>query len=238
MPKIELPFPGKRDSETRLAAVLLLLLLSADVAFVLAHFFLAIGLLNDPLFSLEKDRGYSEFFQYVKILAIVALLFAVFARTKTIGFGVWALLFFYLLLDDALQIHEVFGGHIATGLNFVPAMGLRAQDFGEVAVSAIAAALFLPAIAFFYIRGTGQFRKASRYLLLLFVALAFFGIFIDLLHVSVKMGWRITWLLGVIEDGGEMVIVSIMVWYVFLLRARDGDIGDFSPVMEVSQRHS
>lgn len=225
MSKIELPIPGEDNTDTTVATALLLLLVGADIAFVLAHYFQTTGLLDDALFSLERDRGYPEFFQYVKALSIVVLLFLVSTRNKVIGYGVWSLLFLYLLLDDAMQIHEVFGGHIATSLGFAPAIGLRAQDFGEVAVSAIAAAVFFVSLAFFYVGGSGSFRKASRHLILLLMALAFFGVFIDLLHVAVKMGWEITWLLGVIEDGGEMVVMSLMAWYVFLLNTRDGDTG-------------
>ena len=216
--------PGKDNTDTKVATALLLALVSADIAFVLGHYLMTIGVLDDGLFSLERDRGYPEFFQYAKALSIVILLLLVSARSKVIGFGVWALLFLYLLLDDALQMHEVYGGYIAAYLNFAPAIGLRAQDFGEVAVSAIAGASFLALLAIFYVTGSRAFRKSSRHLLLLLMALAFFGVFIDLLHVAVDMGWRITWLLGVVEDGGEMVVMSLMAWYVFLLNTRDGDI--------------
>ena len=227
---MESHFPGNERSDINTAAVLLLVLLGADIAFVLAHYLLTTGVLDDALFSLELDRGYAEFFQYAKVLSIAITLLAVTARSRVVGYCVWALLFFYLLLDDAFQIHEDFGGYLASTLEFAPALGLRAQDFGELAVSMIAAVVFLSLLALFYISESGGFRKASRHLLLLLLALAFFGIFVDLLHVAVKMGWRITWLFGVIEDGGEMVAVSLMAAYVFLLNSRDGDIRSPSPV--------
>jgi hypothetical protein len=221
---MELPLPGNESSDTRAATILLLALLGADIAFVLAHYLLTKGVLGNALFSLELDRGYAEFFQYAKVFSIAMMLLAVTARSRIAGYGVWALLFVYLLLDDAFQIHEDFGGYLASRLEFAPAIGLRAQDFGELAVSVIAAVVFLSLLALFYSSAAGGFRKASRHLLVLLVALAFFGIFVDLLHVAVKMGWKITWLFGVIEDGGEMVAVSFMAAYVFLLNSRDGDI--------------
>jgi hypothetical protein len=218
--------PVSRDEspDIRAAATLLFALLVADVAFVLAHYLWTTGVLGDALFSLEKDRGYPEHFQYMKVLSIVIMLLLVTFRTKMIGYGVWSLLFFYLLLDDALQIHEAFGVYLASSFEFAPAIGLRAVDFGELAVSGIAAIVFLVSLAFIYVSETGGFRMASRHLLLLLFALAFFGIFVDMLHVAVDMGWRVTWLLGVIEDGGEMVAISLMASYVFLLNARGGDI--------------
>jgi hypothetical protein len=203
----------------------LLLLLAVDLVFVLLHFLLLFGVLDDSLLSLERDRGYPEIYQYIKISSVAILLFFVFARTKVFSYSVWSMLFLYLLLDDALSIHESLGGYIATNMLFAPAIGLRAQDFGELAVSAIAAALFLAPLALFYIRGSDASREVSKYLFSLLVALAFFGIFVDMLHVAMKVGWKVRFLLGVVEDGGEMLVMSIMTWYVFLLYGRIEVIG-------------
>ncbi len=180
--------------------------------------------MNNELFSLERDRGFPELFQYVKISLIVILLLLVLKKSKEIGYGVWALLFVYLLFDDALGIHESLGGYIATNLAFAPAIGLRAKDFGELAVSVIAATVFLSSFAMFYLRGSDAFKEVSKHLLMLLMALAFFGVFVDMLHVAIKMGWKIRFLLGVVEDGGEMIVVTIIAWYVFLLNSCDGNI--------------
>ncbi len=215
----------RNDPRTTGVTTVLLFLLAVDLAFVFLHFLPLFDVLDNSMFSLERDRGYPEIYQYIKTLSIVILLLSVFTRTKVIGYSVWSLLFLYLLFDDALSVHESLGGYIATNMAFAPAIGLRAQDFGELAVSAIAAALFLAPLALFYVRGSGVFREVSTYLFLLLVALAFFGIFVDMLHVAVKMGWKVRFLLGAVEDGGEMVVMSITAWYVFLLNSRNGNIG-------------
>jgi len=119
-----LPFSGNESSDTRAATVLLLVLLVADIAFVLAHYLLTTGVLGDALFSLELDRGYAEFFQYAKVFSIAIMLLAITARSRVVGYGVWALLFLYLLIDDAFQIHEDFGGYLASTLEFAPAGAL------------------------------------------------------------------------------------------------------------------
>ncbi len=214
------------DATNRNAASFLLLLLAIDLAFVFLYFVIYLSdIVNNPLFSLEQDRGYPEIYQYMKAFSIVILLGLVLSKTRAIGYGVWSLLFLYLLLDDALGIHESFGNIVAVNLAFAPGIGLRARDFGELAVSAIAATLFLIPLALFYVRGSGAFKKATEHLLLLLVSLAFFGIFVDMLHVAIRLGWKVTFLLGAVEDGGEMVVMSIMAAYVFLLYGRDGNIG-------------
>ncbi len=218
--------PWLQDTNTRGATIFLLVMLAIDLAFVFLYFLVFLtDMTNNPLFSLETDRGYPEIYQYIKAFSIVVLLGSVLLRTRVIGYSAWCLLFLYLLLDDALGIHESVGNYIAVNMAFAPAIGLRARDFGELAVSAIAATLFLIPLALFYVRGPGAFKRASEHLLLLLVALAFFGVLVDLLHVAVKLGWKVTFLLGVVEDGGEMVVMSIMAAYVFLLYGRDGNIG-------------
>lgn len=214
------------DPDARNATTFLVLLLAIDLAFIFLYFVIYLtDLMNNPLFSLEKDRGYPEIYQYIKAFWIVILLVLVLSKTRLIGYAAWSLLFLYLLLDDALGIHESFGHYIAVEMAFSPAIGLRARDFGELAVSAIAATLFLIPLALFYVRGSGAFRTASEHLLLLLVALAFFGVIVDMLHVAVQLGWKVQFLLGVVEDGGEMIVMSIMAAYVFLLHGRDGNVG-------------
>ena len=207
------------------ASTFLLLLLVADCAFIFLNFLLWTPLLNNPLFSLEKDGGYPEIYQYIKEFWIVGLLLSILIKTRAVGYSVWVLLFIYLLLDDALQIHETFGAYIATRLELTPFLGLRAKDFGELAISAMAAALFLTPLIFFYVRGSGTFKQVTRHLLLLLFALAIFGIFFDMLHVAVNMGKKVYFLLAVVEDGGEMVVMSFIAWYAFLLSLRDGNMG-------------
>ena len=203
----------------------LLFLLAVDLAFIVLHFLPLFGVLENPLFSLETDRGYPEIYQYIKIFSIAILLLSVFGRTKVVGYFVWSMLFLYLLLDDALSIHESLGGYVATHMVFAPAIGLRAQDFGELVVSAIAAVFFLTPLALLYTRGSDALKEESIHLFSLLVALAFFGILVDMLHVAMKVGWKVRFLLGVVEDGGEMIVMSIMTWYVFVLHGRNRTIG-------------
>jgi hypothetical protein len=222
----ELIHPWKEQFKKTSASTFLLILLVADCVFIFLHFLLVFTpLLNTKLFFLARDHGYPEIYQYVKELWIVVLLLSILIKTRALGYSVWALLFLYLLFDDALEIHETFGGYIATRPEFTPFLGLRAQDFGELAVSAVAAASLLAPLILFYIRGLDPFRQVTRHLLLFLLALAFFGVFVDMLHIPSKIGWNVVYLLVAVEDGGEMVVMSFIAWYVYLLNVRDGNIG-------------
>jgi hypothetical protein len=209
------------DYSTPRATRFFLLLFAVDCVFVLLHFLLLADSINHEILSLETDRGLAELYQYAKISSVVVLLLSVRMKTGVIGYSVWALLFLYLVADDAFSVHEVLGEHLAISLNFVPALGLRAVDFGELAISAIIFLLFLSILGWFYASGSDEFRKASRTLLVLLMALAFFGVFVDMLHVALmRLDWRLTFVLVVVEDGGELLVMSIIAWYVFVLNQR------------------
>ena len=48
--------------------------------------------------------------------------------------------------------------------------------------------------------------------------LAFFGIVVDMLHTAVPLG-RLSWIWGSLEDGGEMLIMSLFVCVVFDIKS-------------------
>lgn len=212
-----------RISNITSASTVLLLLIATDCAFIVMHLLLETRVIDTPLFSLTRDRGYPEIYQYTKEFWILILLLSILNKTKVIGYTVWIGLFLYLLLDDALQIHETFGGYIAIKFGFTPLLGLRAEDFGQLVVAALVAALLSAALILPYTRGNAAFKQVSRHLVLIILALAFFGVFVDMVHVVVQAPiFRA--LLAVVEDGGEMVVMSLVAWYVYLLNALDGKL--------------
>ena len=167
---------------------------------------------STPWFSIERDLGPPEFYQYTKEAWIAVLLFSVSLKTNVRGYRLWGLLFLFLMFDDAWKIHENLGNFIASGLSFVPVsyLNLRARDFGELASAALTAIVFLPPLILNYVRGSSLYKKRNLPLLLLLGALAFFGVFVDILDRMME--------LGRIEDGGEMVVMSLIAGYVFWLR--------------------
>ena len=67
-----------------------------------------------------------------------------------------------------------------------------------------------------------MFKKVTKDLLVLLLMIAFFGVFVDTVHSMVDLEWNLSFILVIIEDGGEMVAISLVVWYVFLLNLRKG----------------
>jgi hypothetical protein len=205
-------------------ALLLLMLLSADFVFIALHIVSqTTPFFNSLMFHIEHDNGFPEIYQYIKLFWIVILLIYVLRSTKCLGYVAWILIFGYFLGDDALKIHERTGEYIARYLTFAPSFNLKLQDLGELAVSATVGALLFGALAWAYLMGTPRFKKISNDILLFIAALLFFGVLLDMVHSATDL-WPIpAFILGVIEDSGEMLVVSLMLCYVFLLAARKGD---------------
>lgn len=200
---------------------LLYLLLATDVVFIILHIlYLFTGIISNSYFSIEQDQGYAELFQYIKEYWIVLLLGLLAVQKRSLLYLAWSLLFFYLLLDDSLKIHERLGGIISNELGLSPAFNLRAKDFGELVVSAYVGFFFLIFIAIAYRFGDRMSRETSRYLIIMLFALALFGIVVDMIHIIVFQSPSLEPLLAVVEDAGEMLVMSVIAGFVFLLPKR------------------
>jgi hypothetical protein len=165
---------------------------------------------------LETDGGYAEIFQYIKEYWSVLLLVFLGTKTRLLVYLSWSLLFLYLLIDDSVQIHERFGALVGEWFEGFPLFGLRTNDLGEILVSVVAGFLLLTLIAMSYRFGDRLARKASKYLIVMLCALAVCGVVLDVLHVVVQVP-VLTSFIGLLEDGGEMLVLSVITCFLFSL---------------------
>jgi hypothetical protein len=199
------------------AIALLLLLLCADAGFTLLHLIsVETGWLRATGISLEADGGPAEIFQYVKEFWIIVCMAAAFAATRRAVYAGWACVFVFLLVDDAGKVHEQVGAWLGQRYGFAAPFGLRPDDIGELlfagAVGIATLAIVGPAVW----RGTEQCRRISRDVFALIVVLAFFGVVADVLHVIAYFGESLlAQVLLVVEDGGEMIVMSALTAYAF-----------------------
>ncbi len=203
------------------ASLLLALLICTDFVFFILHSLNRFLYWDNLMLSLGTDRGYSEIFQYIEWLWIVFLLVNLSLKNKSFIYSVWAIFFTYLLLDDAIQVHETGGAFISKYLSIISYGGFRGQDIGELIVTGAAGSALLSLVLLAYIFGSKSFRKMSHDMLLLIAALVFCGVVVDMIHTSLSLGKVVKMILGFIEDGGEMIVVSIISWYVFLKNIQD-----------------
>ncbi|MBC2837987.1 hypothetical protein [Robiginitalea sp. SC105] len=188
------------------------ILLLADITLLIIHGVRGIFYPTNTFFSIYAEMGLAELFQYFKEFSIFFLLIIHAIKKRRSIFFFWALLFVYLLLDDSLEIHETLGNRIAVLFNFPTLINLGPQHIGEVFVSGIVGLIFLVLIGLSYKYAKPIDKRVSFQLVLLIFLLAIFGVFVDSVHAAVNWGGSI-W--GILEDGGEMITMSLIVAYVF-----------------------
>ena len=190
--------------------VLLMLLLGDALFLALNLLQLATPFFRDPAFSIEAERGFGETYQYLKAYwASMLTLFIAVSRRKPL-YAVWSVLFAYVLVDDMFTLHEHAGAVVAARLPSVSWSPLRGQDVGEAMYAAALGSMFLTVGALVYRTSDSHTRRDTIQLLRLIVYFAAFAVGLDLVHETSGRGVLHT-AVGLVEEGGEMVLMSIIV---------------------------
>lgn len=191
-------------------------LIVGTIIFIVIHLFHTYwGTPASDLFDLEVDNNLPEFFLYLQELGIVIILFMLWRKEENLVYFAWALIFTYVLLDDSLLLHERIGVYLVDVFGVENNFGVRGRDITEVAVQLVFGTPLVGFAAWAHIaRGDQTSRQTSMVLFLLLGLLATFAIIIDWFHVKIMIEGSKE-IIGTIEDGGEMFIVTGILWYVF-----------------------
>jgi hypothetical protein len=192
---------------------LFVMLLAADFVFIFLTLLYGLGIVTDQRFLITHDLSYGEFFQYTKESFIAFLFFLLALKKRRLLYFAWCLLFIYFLLDDSMSLHENWGLELVSELDLYPILNLRARDLGELIVSLFFGSILFTLIAVAYYFSPPEDKKISQILFLQIAILAFFGVFVDMVHSALALRG-----LGLIEDGGEMIVMSTIAWYVYKLK--------------------
>jgi hypothetical protein len=192
------------------------LLLPADLAFIGLNLLHLGEYLGDPDYSISRDRGFDEVYQYIKLFWIACILSYFALEKRQAIYSVGALLFTYPLIDDSFRTHEVIRGRMVEWIGLEPAFGLRALDYGELIVSATAGLIFLTLGWLASQHSNPLARQRSLYLLGGILALAACGVIVDMLHQLIASRSPVfEEPLVVLEDGGELIVTSVICWFVY-----------------------
>jgi hypothetical protein len=199
-------------SFSKIGALFLFLLVSVDFVFIIIHCLNMYGIIGrNPLFFIGNEEGYSDVFQYIKEFWIFILLGVLFIKNRGFMIFIWLMFFLYILLDDSLTIHETVGEWLANYFQIQPRYNLRPVDFGELIVSFCVGSSFMIFLILGYLKSNQTLKKISIHIFILLLLLIFFGVFVDIIHIYFNDNHK----LGLIEDGGEMLVISIITAYIF-----------------------
>jgi hypothetical protein len=216
--------PGAENASNRI----LFFLLGVDILFIVLHLVhIWTPYLPHAGFYIEADRSYPELFQYAKEFWLLLMFCSLSVIRSERVYLAWAFLFGFLLLDDAFVLHERLGfvaagyfGH--SNLSIGETVLLRRQDFGELIIYTVAGIALLTLIQTALRWGSDEFRQVSHRLVTLLSLFVLFGVVADVIHVALRRLPTLYRLVGTLEDGGEMVMLSVICWYVlrFIRQAR------------------
>jgi hypothetical protein len=206
-------------------ATLLLLLVAVDFLLIALHVLHVWSpwFENGKQYSMESYNGLASIYQYIKQVWLAGCLALAFLQTRSKVFFGWTLLFAFLLLDDALELHEQFGAVLAAALSFPAVLGMRPADLGEISIAAAIGCVALALVAITFRHGAKESRELSADLMCLLAALALFGVFFDMLHtITYFNAPSFSEFFALIEDGGEMLVISAITAYAFDLTNNGG----------------
>jgi len=218
-------------SANRLLGALLII----DLIFIIIHiitcFLYFIGKIENfgdyNILVLTQDESFAEIFQYLKYLSVIIMIGYLMNLEKAYAYISWVLLFVFFLLDDSLSLHESMGEVLVNKFNFKPMFGLRAVDFGELTFVAIVGMAILLSFVLAYFKGNLIFKRRTIDLFVLLAFMIFFGIGFDMLHEILGENLKVGFVIGLIEDGGEMVVMTLIVWYVYQLIKSDKKVKSY-----------
>ena len=201
-------FPGEvrealdiiwRALSTRLALAIFL----ANLFFILLHIAAVNGIVggNDRPFRVDKDRSLSEYFEYACLLMSSALIFHLSIRRKIYQIMPMALVILYLFLDDYMRIHEYMGDIL------VPAHDNAGQALFTMLVGGATLALAATGCML-----SQRFVRVQIIAVLLpILLLGVFGSIVDAFHeFMIRFVPASDNVIGFVEDGGELVSISIL----------------------------
>jgi len=190
----------------------LLGLITLDMVLIILHIGAGATFEQIPvLLNIAFDYSLGEFFGYAKWLAIIVMLLIVGRRTDNPALLACAVIFAVMLADDSLQIHEMLG-ELAVNADRVGDTGwATGQTVGEVAVWIVMAGLLLPVIVIGFLRSKRAHWPSAMRFLGLIGLFAVFGGLVDALHQPVAQLPFGPQLADLVEDGGEMIVASLIV---------------------------
>jgi hypothetical protein len=193
-------------------------LLAADAVFITLHVLhLAEGLYvggilePDPHFAIDRERGYPEVFEYIKLYWAAVGAGWLWWRTRQALYGTGAALFLFLVVDNSGALHERAGDWMIRTIDFGWGAQVLGSDIGQMIYwMGVGGVVFVGGWTA-YRRAGSPARRQAKQIAWGLAGLVVFGVGVDALHNAVVLATDAVWadeLLTVVEDGSELVLIS------------------------------
>ena len=170
---------------------------------------------NNQVWGLGIDGSFSELYMYAKAGIAAFILFALYGKWRMLSYLGWGLVFLFIMLDDSLGLHEAFSVFLVNNVSLPTVLNVEPDHYAAFVFWAVAGLVLIGLIAWGYLREPAT-RQLSRWFLLLLGVLFFCAGIVDALRASAPDQEQplVAFILKrtiIIEDGGEMVVLSAFV---------------------------
>lgn len=156
-------------------------------------------------FALDRDRGLAECFEYAMSFAAAACLLLCLKATRQAVYASLAGLHLWLMLDNALQLHERLGARLEAFL-----LSLGGPPVGESGVFMITMLTIALVVSLSLWRASGFHRALGLGLIAAATPIAAFAAGVDLVHGRLAtLSPLIDQALILLEDGGELTLFAL-----------------------------
>ncbi|MDO5706426.1 MAG: hypothetical protein Q4G49_15345, partial [Paracoccus sp. (in: a-proteobacteria)] len=203
----------------------LIFLLLTDAAIIGFHVLLGLMVMAGQLpeiparYSIGHDWSIGEMSNYIKWFSLIVVMLAAWERWGSPIFPALAFLFTVALLDDSTQIHEnnnEFAGRVSH------LDGSETSFFHELVIWIVLGLIVAVPLLLSWLRTDRQIKSWVIRLLALFGGVVFCAVVVDYIHTLPEQSTFWAGVLGVLEDGGEMLFLTAMVSYaVAAIRPQD-----------------
>ena len=201
-------------SRRPVADQILVLLLCADVLLIIIHLLRWETIYYQTNhFAITREGVIGDLFQYLKEFWLIVLFMYFGIKRANAMLVMWSLIFFYFLADDSLKWHEEMGLVVANMLQLPWMLGLHPEFQGQVVYAFVLAFVFFGVTGLLaFMRGRDAIYFSVRMFVLLGLLALFAGI-IDWIYPLFDDKW-VRPSIASVEEGGEMIVLSIIVWFV------------------------
>ncbi|MBJ3761141.1 hypothetical protein ILP92_00050 [Maribius pontilimi] len=187
--------------------VLAALLIGANVVLGIYGQDSELGLFVFQIIDLQSEESLGEAYQQgLELTCALTFLTLYFVNTRKV-FLAFALLFAFVWFDDTITYHEFIGKILVERFSLGAFGDLRPQDTGELLAWILAAMVLSLAFIWAWLSRREGDAAIGWLLAVPFFILVFFGVVVDMFHVVAPAD--IYFALGVIEDGGELLAISV-----------------------------
>jgi len=164
------------------------------------------------ILNIGRDHSIAEVFNFAKWGGLIALFLWAYHSQRQLIFVLLAVVFALILGDDSLQLHEKMGGY--TYIAFGATSG-NLTAIGEIGFWIVLGMVCLGILLIAWPRTPTATKDILWPLAVLFGGVVVCGMGVDLLHLLAPEKSVLGGVIGLVEDGGEMIFISLMLAYAF-----------------------